>query len=259
MRRADQTAQLDLVALSEDLQADGVEGHRHQSKAEQRREQDHRGPTQAQQGIEASHPCRIRLNVGDLRQRLELEFQSVRERRIASGKRHDKRIRQRILRQARDHLLHPCDAVELNERRVPRHETHGAHAPGAFQACFDGDDLGLCGVPSEEHGEPGVDRGVAGQGLEIAQHAIDPERERRRDPDRQHVERRGKGRARQARERLRETQAVMLQPGPHWSLPWSSVKTRLRYLPISCRSCVATSTVTPTWLKALNISMISSA
>src|SRR6267378_8405904 len=74
---------------------------------------------QAQQGIEASHPRRIRLNVGDFRERFELEFQPVRERRIASRKRHDERIRQRILRQARYHLLHACDAIELRQRRVP--------------------------------------------------------------------------------------------------------------------------------------------
>ena len=219
MRCTDQTAQLDLVALSEDLQADGVEGDRHESEAEQCREQGHSGSPQAQQGIETSHPRRVRLNVGDLRERLELEFQPVRERWITPGKRHHERIRQRILRQARDHLFHPRDAIELNERCVPGHETHRAHAPGASQLRFDGGDLGLRSVPREEHGELWIDRGVAGQGLEIAQHAIDPERERERDPDREDVERRGKRGTSQARERLRETQAVMLQPGPHWSLP----------------------------------------
>jgi len=99
---------------------------------------------------------------------------------------------------------------------------------------LDSGDIGFRGIPGKKDRELRIDRNPAGDPLQIAEHAVGPERQCERDPDRHDVERGGKGRARQASERLHEAQAMMLQPGPHhWSFPWSSVRTRLRHFPIN--------------------------
>src|SRR5688572_635717 len=58
---ADQLGDLDLLPLREDLQADGVEGHRYQAERKQEREQPDGEAPDRRQGRQAPHPGGVGL------------------------------------------------------------------------------------------------------------------------------------------------------------------------------------------------------
>src|SRR5262249_53709132 len=198
-------------------------------------------------------------DVGDLGKRLELELKAVRQCGVARRQRNDERVGERILRQAGDHFAQASGAAEIRQRSFPRNEARRAHAERSLALRFDSRDLAARRVSREEDRELRLERYLVRHGCEVGEQTVQAERQRQRDSDRQDVQdcrERGFG---QTRRGLREAEAMVLDPRSHWSLPGARIKAGLRYLPISCWSCVATSTVTPTWLKAVNISMISSA
>jgi len=99
------SGQLDLVALCEDLQADGIESHGDQAMPSSpassttavcpRRSSASRRLTQA----ESAWTC------ATLRQRLELELEPIRQYRVAGREVHDEGVGQGILRESCDHFI----------------------------------------------------------------------------------------------------------------------------------------------------------
>src|SRR5262249_5343400 len=151
--------------------------------AEQAREEGYGSPPEAEQCVEALHPGGIGLNVRDLGESLEVDLKPVGQNRVARRQRDDESVREWILRQARDDFAHAAPSPEIRERSVARYEAQAAPPSRGLQSAFDRRGLGLARVPGEKDRELRVDRGLAGHDLQVRQHAVYPERQRKRDAD----------------------------------------------------------------------------
>ena len=219
---ADQFRHLDLVALREDLQPDGIECHRHEAGAEQAGEQPQSQPCDAGEGSEAARPERIGLNMRHPRERRQIGGKRVHRGPVRAE---DEGIGQGVASQGGDELGKPLHRLELAQRILARHKAQLRHAGVGAQPLAERLGLDALRLGLQEERDLRLERQARGDRAQVLEQRIAARRKRQRDAD---DERAGKTRRfREPAQRLPERAPMLAQPGAHAMRPCSRRRMRL--------------------------------
>ena len=179
---SDQPGYLDFIGMSQDLQADGVEGAGNQCTGKQTGKQADREFAETQESIETADPGRVELDMSDLGQGAQLGREGVHGLGRGVGRLDYIGIGQGVFRQTGDDVAHACACLQSFQRFVTRDETPVAR----LEFTQPGIDLGCVlavGIELQENADLRCASRAAQQFAQVVQRHVAGTRQGQRDTD----------------------------------------------------------------------------